>query len=641
VTKIAVIGFDAPITKTLWRLIQSGDLPNLKRLVENGVWAENCMVPHPTITPPNWTTLATGAYPGTHGITCFHLPMKGQRPGHPKVCYQAFTSKDVKAEYIWEAAEKVGKKAIVLNYPTTWPPRMKNGIQVAGYGLHVTSWRITREGGPLPAWRWLINVADHQCATTEDLPLADKIEPKPCRGWKNYPDGSILEAVVEIGKYNTLDKVEPIKLYLAIDPKEKKVSGYLSKNDEKPVFTTTLGKWSETAQFVFKTDRGPKRAFFKVKLMKLSDDGKHVTIYFSTFCSLKGGTYPPEIADELEENVKKGLPLRAMEDAVALGWVDYETYIEMIEFENEWLGEAAYYLLTTKEWDIFYMHAHAPDHFYHLAINKLDHDPDPNLRKKLAELERRMYISLDKMVGRILEAVGEDTVVAIASDHGAVPTEPGSKYISINDILEQAGLLKYKDKENKIIDWSQTKAFEDRSCYIWINLKSRFPDGIVDDKDYEKVRWEVINALHSYRDPNTGKCPFAFILRREEAIMLGLRGETIGDIVFGFYPEAPGEHGRQITSGEYSIGSMKGLLILSGPGIKKGVVLKRQVNIADVVPTLCYVAGLPVPKDCEGAIIYQALEDKDMHLNKIKALEEKYCKLEETIRVMRSLTHTY
>ncbi|RLE81533.1 MAG: hypothetical protein DRJ52_03930, partial [Thermoprotei archaeon] len=294
-----------------------------------------------------------------------------------------------------------------------------------------------------------------------------------------------------------------------------------------------------------------------------------------------------------------------------------------------------------KEWDIFYMHAHAPDHFYHLAINKLDHDPDPNLRKKLAELEKRMYISLDKMVGRILEAVGEDTVVAVSSDHGAVPTEPGSKWISINDILEQAGLLKYKNKENRIVDWSQTKAFEDRSCYIWINLKSRFPDGIVDDKDYEKVRWEVINVLHSYRDPNTGKCPFAFILRREEAIMLGLRGETIGDIVFGFYPEAPGEHGRQITSGEYSIGSMKGLLILSGPGIKKGVILKRQVNIVDVVPTLCYVAGLPVPKDCEGAIIYQALEDKDLHLTKLKKLEEKYRKLEETIRVMRSLTHAY
>ena len=25
----------------------------------------------PTVTPPNWTTLATGNWPKTHGITCF------------------------------------------------------------------------------------------------------------------------------------------------------------------------------------------------------------------------------------------------------------------------------------------------------------------------------------------------------------------------------------------------------------------------------------------------------------------------------------------------------------------------------------------------------------------------------------------
>ncbi len=476
--------------------------------------------------------------------------------------------------------------------------------------------------------------------TTEDLPLADRIKPKPCVGWRLFPDGSVLEAEVEVGKYNTLHRVKPVKLYLAISPDKKMVSGFLVKTDEKPVFTVSLGEWSERAVLKFETDQGPRRAYFKVKLLELSSDGKRVKLYFTTFCSLEGATYPPEVARELEEKVVKGLPLRAMEDAVTLGWIDYETYFEMLDLENEWFGEAAYYLLTTREWDIFYMHAHAPDHTYHLVINRLDHDPNPAMRKKLAELEKRMYVSLNRMVSRILEAAGEDTVVAIVSDHGACPTEPGFKWFKINEILEQAGLLKYKDREKKEIDWSQTKAF-DRSCYIWVNLRSRFPDGIVEDEDYDKVCWEIINALHSYRDPGTGKCPFAFILRKEEAKMLGLKGDSVGDIVFGLYPEAPGEHGRQTTSGEYSIGSMKGLMILSGPGIRKGAVLERMVNIADVVPTLCYVAGLPVPRDCEGAIIYQALEDKDKHLNEIRSLRKKYRRLEETIRVMRSLTHAY
>jgi len=287
------------------------------------------------------------------------------------------------------------------------------------------------------------------------------------------------------------------------------------------------------------------------------------------------------------------------------------------------------------------MHAHAPDHTYHLILDRLDHDPDPKLRQKLSELERKMYISLDRMIGRILEALDQDTIVALVSDHGACPSEPGYKDFNINDILKKAGLLKYLDKENKVIDWSKTKAFQDRSTYICINLKSRYSDGIVEDEDYDKVCWEVINTLYSYRDPVTGKCPFAFILRKEEAKLLGLRGNLIGDIVFGLYPETPRAHGRQITSGEYSIGSMKGLMVLSGPGIKKGLILKRIVNIADLVPTLCYLADIPIPRDCEGSIIYQALEDRNKHLTELRKIKEKYRKLEESIRIMRSLTHTY
>jgi predicted AlkP superfamily phosphohydrolase/phosphomutase len=638
-SKVVVIGFDAPITKSIKRLMEEGDLPNIRRLAENGVWMENCMVPHPTITPPNWTTIATGAYPGTHGITCFHLPGEGKRPGRPEVCGQAFRSTDVKAEFIWEAAERVGKRAIVLNYPTTWPPRMKDGIQVGGFGLHVTDWRMTRDLKPLTGWRMLINLADHQCITTRNLPLADTVSLTPCKGWRDFQDGTRLEAEVEVGRYNSLDGVEPSKLFLLFDPEKGEALGFPDKSSD-PIFICPLGSWSGKAVLRFRVGGGEERdGTFMAKLLDLSRDGSDVRLYLTTFCSLHGATYPEGIAEELERKVDKGLPLRAMEDAVGLGWIDFETYGEMLDLENAWLGEAAFHLMTTKDWDIFYMHAHAPDHTYHLIINRMDHDPDPKLRERLKDLERKVYMSLDRMVGRIMEGAGEDAIIAVVSDHGACPTHPNYKAVSISRILADSGLL--HTSEEGEIDWKRSIAFEDRSVYIWINSKSRFQDGIVDDEDYEDARDRVINALLSYRDPGTGKCPFAFVLRREEAIMLGLRGETVGDIVFGMYPEAPGEHGRHITSGEYSLGSMKGLLIIGGPGIKKGIVLERHVNIADLVPTLCYLSGIPVPTHCEGSVIYQALEDMDGPWAELRRLRERYEKLEGTIRVMRSLTHSY
>jgi len=48
---------------------------------------------------------------------------------------------------------------------------------------------------------------------------------------------------------------------------------------------------------------------------------------------------------------------------------------------------------------------------------------------------------------------------------------------------------------------------------------------------------------------------------------------------------------------------------LSGPDIRKGVEYERTVRIQDLVPTICYLTGWPVPAQTEGAVIYQAMED--------------------------------
>jgi arylsulfatase A-like enzyme len=46
-----------------------------------------------------------------------------------------------------------------------------------------------------------------------------------------------------------------------------------------------------------------------------------------------------------------------------------------------------------------------------------------------------------------------------------------------------------------------------------------------------------------------------------------------------------------------------------GPGVRKGEHVERNVWLTDVCPTICHLASLPVPKQCEGAIAYQALEE--------------------------------
>jgi predicted AlkP superfamily phosphohydrolase/phosphomutase len=100
--KVAVIGLDCAITGLIEKHIKDGKLPTFKKLFEQGVVAENCLAPYPTITPPNWASIATGAWPGTHGVTDFHYYEPGTTPWN-KNTYQSFSSDRLKAETLWDA----------------------------------------------------------------------------------------------------------------------------------------------------------------------------------------------------------------------------------------------------------------------------------------------------------------------------------------------------------------------------------------------------------------------------------------------------------------------------------------------------------------------------------------------------------
>ena len=54
-------------------------------------------------------------------------------------------------------------------------------------------------------------------------------------------------------------------------------------------------------------------------------------------------------------------------------------------------------------------------------------------------------------------------------------------------------------------------------------------------------------------------------------------------------------------------GTIKSLLIWSGPGVAEGKILDRTVWLADVAPTISHLMGWPVPSEAEGAVLHQIL----------------------------------
>ncbi|MDA8217368.1 MAG: hypothetical protein M0Z94_07085 [Dehalococcoidales bacterium] len=59
---------------------------------------------------------------------------------------------------------------------------------------------------------------------------------------------------------------------------------------------------------------------------------------------------------------------------------------------------------------------------------------------------------------------------------------------------------------------------------------------------------------------------------------------------------------------------------MSGHDPKQGEVIERIIRLTDVVPTVCHLAKLPVPRQCEGSVLHQAMEDRDAKARELESL---------------------
>ena len=134
--------------------------------------------------------------------------------------------------------------------------------------------------------------------------------------------------------------------------------------------------------------------------------------------------------------------------------------------------------------------------------------PDPALlagRNVIEDLYRRM----DDLVGKTMEKCrGEDTLLMVISDHGFGPFRTG---IDLNRWLEENGYLTVhdgrRDEEHLAgVDWSRTRAFAIGLAGIFINLKDKYAQGIVEPGDEaDRLREEIAGRLEALVDPTTGE----------------------------------------------------------------------------------------------------------------------------------------
>lgn len=171
------------------------------------------------------------------------------------------------------------------------------------------------------------------------------------------------------------------------------------------------------------------------------------------------------------------------------------------------------------------------------------------------------------------------------------------------------------------VEWSKTRAFSDEIMEgIWINVKGREPEGIVDPgREYERIREEIITRLRDLRDPHTGSRVVEMACKRED-IFSGPYVWKAPDILFHFKDYAYRIRPSNMTSKDSRQGVFgnidsegrpsgshrrEGFVFLWGKNFKKAYELS-DVGITDVTPTILHNMGLAVPDDMDGRVVSEA-----------------------------------
>jgi len=90
-------------------------VPNLRRFLKEGAYAEGVTGVVPTVTYPSHTTLVTGVWPATHGIwanTTFDPLQKNYQGWY-------WYSEDIRVATLWDAAAQAGRTTASIQWPVT------------------------------------------------------------------------------------------------------------------------------------------------------------------------------------------------------------------------------------------------------------------------------------------------------------------------------------------------------------------------------------------------------------------------------------------------------------------------------------------------------------------------------------------
>jgi predicted AlkP superfamily phosphohydrolase/phosphomutase len=615
--RAVILGFDGMDPELADRFMKEGRLPNLAKLRDKGTFSK-LRTTFPAISPVAWSTFMTGVNPGKHNIYDFlardtsnYLPflssaeIKGPKR-HIKIGKYSipFGKTEIKAMRkgtpFWHWLGNAGIFSSVIRVPVTFPPEKFQGVLLSGMcvpdlkGSQGTFCLCTtrmssdkfREGG-----------------------VRVPIERKNgvCRSYIPGPDSPLAE------KAGT-----ELRLNYEIRPEPGGKSARIVAGSEK--FTLKVGEYSEWIPAEFKAGMGfTAHGICRFYLKELSPE---VEVYVTPVNIDPGHpdlpiSHPVTYSIYLAKLFGPYATLGLAEDTWALNEhvLDDDAFLAQAYGNHEDRERMLFDALDKTKQGLCTCVFDTTDRIQHMFWRYLEED-HPAARdvphSQHPPVIQDLYQRMDGLIGRVMEKIDDDTLLMVISDHGF---KSFARCMNVNAWLHQNGYLTLKEGKTESgdwfedVDWSRTRAYTMGLNGLYLNIKGREKQGIVDPSEADALKAELQKKLSGLVDPASGAIGITGVFIADN-VYRGPYTENSPDLIVGYgagyrasWDSVLGKVTSQIF--EDNIKAWSGDHCID-PRLVPGVLfsshkfIEEKPAIVDVAPTILKLFGLALPSHFDG-----------------------------------------
>jgi predicted AlkP superfamily phosphohydrolase/phosphomutase len=522
----------------------------------------------------------------------------------------------------WEVASDAGKKASIVHVPVTFPATDfghgdHTGHMLSGLGVPDVSGRV---GKPF----YFTSELDFQRSGANEFSI-EVVQLEDNKG--------VVQTTIQ-GPPNKLFKEPPyISIPMTITIAEDRNSIEIEVSGKK--HSLKAGEWTGWVDFVFPFN--PLIKIHGISRFHLLSVQPEVKLYLSPI-NFDPRQLPPGFnvsapADWAPELAKQHGPYKTIGWQIDTWAISEGFATEKIFWDDmEWTvaqSRKIFNSLLERDDDLIVQCFEFPDRVGHVFWRIVDpkHPAyDAKLAAEWGDALLKSYQLMDEIVGDAMKAAErKNALLLVASDHGFASFRRHVHYntwLVLNGYMTLKSGVQVKDRNVEMlfdqgqfwenVDWSKTRAYAMGLGEVYVNLKGREAQGIVEPgADYDALKKELQTRLVAMVDPETNEHPVRRVLTREEAykqfdpnmipdlFVMNNDGYRVSwQTSLGGVPKVLFEDNKAVWSGDHCS---------VDPEIVKGIFFTnrkltsaRAPYIADVYPTVLGALGVKAPYEMDG-----------------------------------------